>query len=81
MFFVPSCELVLVLRGYDSLDRERDAVAAAEAERRDAALQVAGASARRAASSARGAARSDRVAERDRAAVDVHRSRIDARAR
>ena len=42
-----------VTRRASALDRERDAVAAAEAQRRDAALHVRAASARRAASSAR----------------------------
>ena len=63
---------------YSALDGERDAVAAAEAQRRDAALQVSALQRVEQRRQHAAAARADRVAERDSAAVDVHLRRIDA---
>ena len=62
-------------------DGERDAVAAAEAERRDAALQVAPLQRVEQRRQHARAARADRVAERDGAAVDVDLRRDRCRAR
>src|SRR5262245_31907649 len=60
------------------LDRERDAVAAAETERRDPALQMAVLQRVQQRRQHARSARSDRMAERDRAAVHVDLRGIDA---
>ena len=64
-----------------SFHRERDAVAAAEAQRRDAARQVPLLQRVEQRRQHARAARADGVPERDGAAVDVHLALVDARAR